>query len=338
MIGALPEPEPEPEPETERQSIEPAAGPSFAAGRYFDSDFAWEEVVEEGRAAVAAHGEYLPAEEACRLQGATVAAASWDDFYRTHGRRFFKPRSYLLHAFPELKPAPAVVRGPKLCRATSKQQIVVEVGCGAGDTAFSLLQLNPSLIVYASDFSPTAVETMRANPLFAQFAGEGRLHACVWDLTVDDYPSEMAGVVGRCDAVVSIFCLSAIPPRQHAAVARKLVQLLSPPPPSVAAGAAGMTGAGGSSGTPGALLFRDYGLYDLSQIRYKAGRRVSKSFYVRGDSTLCYYFSLEEMTRLWVDAGCELSDARFCRVKNTNRKKALDMKRVFAQARGRRCW
>ena len=65
-----------------------------------------------------------------------------------HGGRFFKPRHYLLHCFPEL--------------AAPGRRTVLEVGCGAGDTAFSLLELNPDLTVLACDFSATAVATVRA--------------------------------------------------------------------------------------------------------------------------------------------------------------------------------
>ena len=108
-----------------------------------------------------------------------------DQFYQKHGRRFFKPRSYLLHAFPELAAQPNA----------ETPQVVIEVGCGAGDTAFSLLQLNPGLTVYASDFSPYAVQTMRASPLFAKYAAEGRCKAFVWDLTSATVPDELAGVV-----------------------------------------------------------------------------------------------------------------------------------------------
>ena len=68
--------------------------------QYFDSDFPYSSVVEEGAAAVRNHGEFLPLARSEELE--TQAAMRWDLFYRRHAAGFFKPRNYLLHCFPEL--------------------------------------------------------------------------------------------------------------------------------------------------------------------------------------------------------------------------------------------
>ena len=236
------EPEPEPEPETRPQAKSTMRSKSHPkkAGQYFDSDFPYSSVIEEGAAAVRCHGEFLP--PARREELEAQAAAKWDGFYRRHAAGFFKPRNYLLHCFPELsdvdepsaEPKAGTTSGP-----TSTNRTVLEVGCGAGDTAFSLLELNPTLNVLACDFSPAAVATTKASPLYAKHSASGRCNAFVWDLTDESLPDEIAHLQGQLDAVVAVFVLSAIAPDMHADVVARLVKLLRP-------------------GT-GVALFRDYG-------------------------------------------------------------------------------
>jgi methyltransferase-like protein 6 len=58
-----------------------------------------------------------------------------------------------------------------------------QVGCGAGNTVFPLLELNSGATVYACDFAPSAIELVRAQPAYAAAAAAGRLHAFVADIT-----------------------------------------------------------------------------------------------------------------------------------------------------------
>lgn len=87
-----------------------------------------------------------------------------------------------------------------------------QVGCGVGNTAYPLLELNQSSYVHACDFSPSAVAMVKAHPQYSS----GRMHAFVADITSDDLRAEVPA--NSVDFCTMVFVLSAITPAKMPAV------------------------------------------------------------------------------------------------------------------------
>ncbi|RKP10039.1 S-adenosyl-L-methionine-dependent methyltransferase [Thamnocephalis sphaerospora] len=202
----------------------------------------------------------MPEEERERLD--QEAAQRWDAFYRVNQNRFFKDRNWLRIEFPEL------------FEETNTPRTVFEIGCGAGNTMFPLLASCPDshLRVLGCDFSAEAVKVVRANPML----DPARSDAFVWDLASEQLPEQVPPA--SVDVAVLIFVLSALKPQQWANAINNLKQMLKP---------------------GGVVLFRDYGRYDLAQLRFKAGRRIAENFYARGDGTRVYFFTTDEIQELF---------------------------------------
>ena len=189
----------------------------------------------------------------------------WDLFYKQKTSTFFKDRKWLQQEFPLLREVTEKDAGGK---------IVLEVGAGAGNTAFPILRENenPGLKVWACDFSKRAVETIRNSEEY----DERFMRAEIWDVTGEDLPSGLQE--GSVDVVIMIFIFSALEPGQWSRAVRNVYRALK---------------AGGE------VLFRDYGRGDMAQVRFRKERWMSENFYVRGDGTRVYFFDKEELERVW---------------------------------------
>ncbi len=179
---------------------------------------------------------------------------------------------------------------------------IVELGAGAGNTAFPIVvnNQNPRLRLHAFDFSKKAVELMRADPRY----DERVMRADVWDVAAtgssntngtDINPESEATTAsessepedntlppgltpGSVDIVLLIFVFSALSPSQWTQAVRNIYRLLRP---------------------GGEVLLRDYARGDLAQVRFRKGRYMEENFYIRGDGTRVYFFDRDELVNIW---------------------------------------
>jgi tRNAThr (cytosine32-N3)-methyltransferase len=195
----------------------------------------------------------------------------WNTFYKNNKTNFFKNRKWLAQEFPILS---------EVGKEDAPPAVLLEVGAGAGNTAFPILQnsKNKKLKIHACDFSKQAVELIRAHESY----DTEYIQADVWDVAASP-ESENGGLPpglqeSSVDVVLMIFIFSALNPRQWDQAVRNIWRVLKP---------------------GGQVLFRDYGRGDLAQVRFKKGRYMEENFYVRGDGTRVYFFEQEELEEIW---------------------------------------
>ena len=239
------------------------------------------------------------------------AAQNWDKFYGVHEHKFFKDRNWLLKEFPELDDSESLSTPAPESDASAKSRHfkVLETGCGVGNTVFPLLQYTVSksnYFIYGCDFSHEAIRLTHENPLYDR----NRCSTFVWDLTNVDFVPEFEEC--SLDVIVMIFVLSAIQPKVFQTVLSNLARFLKP---------------------GGVLLFRDYGRYDMAQLRFKQGRCIGTNFYCRGDGTQVYFFTQEELHNLMTGSGLRKVQNIIDRRLQVNRGKQIKMYRVWIQCK-----
>ncbi|XP_008326853.1 tRNA N(3)-cytidine methyltransferase METTL8, mitochondrial [Cynoglossus semilaevis] len=294
----------------------------------------------------------------------TDAHCYWDKFYERHQNKFFKDRHWLFLEFPELlssnshnKSIPKSDHQTETCLSgrscpdletslhqqsaisskhipdTSYQEVsmktnedvlqnsafpgqhapfrILEVGCGVGNSVFPIIKSikESDAFLYCCDFSSCAIEMVKNH----QDYDDSVCHAFVHDICEEkaSFPFPPQSL----DVVLAVFVLSSIHPVRLQGVVNTLSTYLK---------------------HGGIFLFRDYGRYDLSQLRFKKGRCLSENFYTRGDGTCVYFFTKEEVHNLFSKAGLEeiqnLEDRRL----QVNRGKKVAMHRVWMQSKYRR--
>ncbi|GMH32622.1 hypothetical protein BSKO_00456 [Bryopsis sp. KO-2023] len=219
----------------------------------------------------------------------------WESFHSQHGKgRFFKERRYLSLEFPQLG-------------KSDPPQHFIEIGAGCGSSILPVLRSNNSCTCTACDVSSTALQLLMAA---AKNTGIdcSRIKTVVLDAA--EPPAENYTPIGghEADCVLLVFTLSAVPPHMMANMLQHAFQCLRP---------------------GGLLLLRDYGLCDMTQLRYKASQRKGENLYQRSDGTLAYYFTKEFLSELMGNLGFEAVECEYVCVIWKNRKNGKELKRVF---------
>lgn len=322
-----------------------------------------EEIQDARRRAEENSSERIPHEERAKYE--RDASQFWDDFYETHKNKFFKDRRWLFQEFPELLPprrgsdwpgdgdavsdraagkeegeglhttGVAAVQPDKVEVQLGKQEVlpsnrqrpgagqnsdfpgelasfrILEVGCGAGNSVFPISNAirDRGGFLYCCDFSSRAVQLVKDHPDY----DDSLCHAFVQDVCdeTDSFPFPPHSL----NVILLVFVLSAIQPHRVQGVVNRLSSYLKP---------------------GGVVLFRDYGRYDLSQLRFKKGQCLSENFYSRHDGTCVYFFTKEEVHDLFTSAGLvEEQNLEDCKLK-VNRAKKVVMRRVWMQSKFRK--
>ncbi|MED6186076.1 hypothetical protein PIB30_063379 [Stylosanthes scabra] len=307
-----------------------------AEAEYFSKDFEWEDVRADVESNPSFRYHLLPFQPSTPQSHSDVQA--WKRFHVRHSSgKFFKERRYLLKEFPELV-------------SSAPHTKLLEVGCGNGSTALPILRANKDVIVYACDCSDETLE--RAKEILGAatiVSFSHRFHTFCCDLSTDGFPnwlvcnpcqdrflqkpslylSDVAQdngmhstnpfslegrdcCTGGVDFVTLIFTLSAIPLERMPRSIKECFDVLKP---------------------GGMVLFRDYGLYDMTMLRFEEDKRVGFREYMRSDGTRSYFFCLDTVRDLFVSAGFIELELDYCCVKSINRRKGKCMRRIWVHGK-----
>lgn len=243
---------------------------------------------------------------------------------------FFKDRHWFQTEFPELFRSQAAPSDSR----DMEPLTILEFGCGVGNSIFPLLEAhreNPNFFIYGCDFSAKAIDIIKSDVRY----DARKCHVFVHDLA-DNSPASIESLLqnipaNTIDVALLIFVLSAIYLENMPTVVKKLQLVLKKPDAA-------------SAKDGGSVFFRDYGLYDLAQLRLRPKNWISGNQYRRsGDQTLMYFFSLEELHDLFLGKATpngpsfSLVQSKYDRRLLTNRKRKLLMYRVWVQAKFRLC-
>lgn len=226
------------------------------------------------------------------------AKKHWDLFYKRNETRFFKDRHWTTREFQEL-----------LDNEDISTRTLFEIGCGVGNFIYPLVEEKLNFQIVACDLSPRAVEMVKANDKY----DPNSMNIFQCDITTEEVFKNVKEQ--SVDIATLIFVLSAIHPDKFVTTLKNIYKLLKP---------------------GGLLLFRDYGLYDMAQLRFKPGHKIDENFYMRQDGTRSFYFSLDYLENVFKEANFEVVTSTYVHKKTINRKENLCVPRIFVQSKIRR--
>lgn len=240
------------------------------------------------------------------------ARKHWDLFYKRNENRFFKDRHWTTREFSELLSSSGTEfsdgKPQEMAEDESNSiKTLLEIGCGVGNLIFPLIEDgHRDYFIYACDLSPRAVELVLQHNLY----DERYMKAFPCDITTEEVFSTLNE--NQLDIVTLIFVLSAIHPDKFLPTVANIYRLLKP---------------------GGVVLFRDYGLYDMAQLRFKPGHKIAENFYMRQDGTRSYYFAEHEVSDLFRKAGFTIEANSYIHRRTVNPKLNIDVPRIFVQGK-----
>lgn len=223
------------------------------------------------------------------------AKKNWDLFYKRNETRFFRDRHWTTREFQDL-----------LNRAECTERVLFEIGCGVGNFIYPLIEEKLNFRIVACDLSPRAIEIVKNNSKY----NPSCMHVFQADITTEHVFTQIEE--SSIDIATLIFVLSAIHPDKFLSTLKNIYKLLKP---------------------NGILLFRDYGLYDMAQLRFKAGHKIADNLYMRQDGTRCYYFSIEYLGHILKEIGFEIASNTYIHRRTINKKENIDVPRIFVQCK-----
>ncbi|XP_065324520.1 tRNA N(3)-methylcytidine methyltransferase METTL2-like isoform X2 [Gordionus sp. m RMFG-2023] len=224
------------------------------------------------------------------------ASFYWDEFYATHENNFFKNRLWLFTEFSEILTKSnnglAITQRsnnatlpflplykyffslPKLNEQKMTDDFlresynIFEIGCGVGNTIYPIIEKikDKHSYIFGCDFSQHAIKVLKSNPSY----DATKCHVFLCDITQEDVNLKFPFPINSIDVIILIFVLSSIHPLKLKPAITQILPYLK---------------------VGGYILIRDYGRYDLAQLRFKQGKCLGDNFYVRCDGTRAYFFT-----------------------------------------------